>query len=236
MLPDQLLVGKSLSLPSESRQSVVPILETVQTKRALAPVLWLAVLVLAGLLAGCGGSGGSSTTNQSYGSKPLKPNSYANNGDPDSSAASALGAGTTLTTDGKGHFTLRVENQSSFGVINDFSWVPPPTLQVTSVSGSSKGTCRLAGGRISCQARIQPPKCTCKAGPSVVVHFTGKTVKGYNGDSVGYVGGSLRVGGITPVPYIIPSSPNPLLSTTPDLPVCTKGETSTARKPCVQPG
>jgi hypothetical protein len=200
------------------------------------PVFRLSALLAVGLLAGCGGGGGAHAKDQSYGSKPLKPNSYVNNGDPDSQAASALGAGTTLSSDGKGHFTLRVQNQSSFGIINNFTWAPPPTLKATGVSSSSKGSCRLAGGSISCQAKIQPPKCTCKPGPNVVIHFSGKTVKGYNGDAVGYVGGSLRVGGITPVPYIVPSSPNPLLSTTPDLPFCAKGEASTARKPCVKPG
>ncbi|MDX6441572.1 MAG: hypothetical protein QOE43_1301 [Gaiellaceae bacterium] len=200
------------------------------------PVFWLAALLAVGFVAGCGGGGGGGATTQSYGAKPLKPNDYSNNGDPDSQPGTTLGASTTLTSDGKGHFTLRVQNQSSFGAINDFAWSPPPTLTVTSVTGSSKGSCRLAGGIISCQAKIEPPKCTCQPGPSVLVHFSGKTVKGFGNDAVGYSGSSLRVGGITPVPYIIPSSPNPLLTTVPDLPLCAPGEASTARKPCVQPG
>jgi hypothetical protein len=205
----------------------------VSSHRVLA--LALLLLVTACTLAGCGGGGGSAATTPSYGSQPLKPNNYTHNGDPDSQAASALGAGTTLTSDGKGNFTLRVQNQSSFGVINDFTWAPPPTLTVTGVSGSSKGSCRLANGSIACRTRIQAPRCTCRPGPSVVVHFTGKTEKG-NGDAVGYVGGSLRVGGITPVPYLIPSSPDLVTSTVPDLPLCAKDEVSTARKPCVTPG
>jgi hypothetical protein len=165
------------------------------------------------LLAGCGGGG--TPVQSSPGSQQLKPNNYTHNGDPDAEPGTVPGAMTVLTTDGKGHFELRVQNQSSFGKINDFTWVPPSALTITGVITSSRGSCALAGTRLECQVNLPPPSCTCKPGPVVVIRFTGTTVRTAPGHSVGYADGSLRIGNVTPVPYVIPSAPNKLSSTTP---------------------
>jgi len=166
------------------------------------------------LSAGCGGGGASKET-ASPDSQQLKPNNYTHNGDPDAEPGTVPGAMTVLTSDGKGHFELRVQNQSSFGRIDDFTWVPPSALTITGPIRSSKGACALTGGKLECQVNLPPPSCTCKPGPVVVIRFSGTTAQSAPGHSVGYADGSLRIGNVTPVPYVIPSAPNKLSSTTP---------------------
>lgn len=164
------------------------------------------------LAAGCGGA---SKTAAPPGSQQLKPNNYNHNGDPDAEPGTVPGATTVLTSDGKGHFELRVQNQSSFGKIDDFTWVPPSALTITGAVTSSRGSCALAAAKLECQVNLPPPSCTCKPGPVVVIRFSGTTVRSAPGHSVGYADGSLRIGNVTPVPYVIPSAPNKLSSTTP---------------------
>jgi hypothetical protein len=176
-------------------------------------VVVVAVAVVS-LAAGCGGGGGAKTATNAA-SQPLRANDYTHNGDPDADPGSIPGANTRLSSDGKGHFVLHVQNESSFGRIDDLTWVPPPDLTITHVIATSKGSCGLAGANLQCSVDLPPPKCTCRPGPEVVIRFSGKTVRGAAGHSVGYAGGSLRIGGVTPVPYVIPSAPNPLSSTTP---------------------
>ena len=133
-------------------------------------------------------------------------------------------------------YQLEIENTSGIGYINTFNWVPPTNMTITAITSTEGGRCALISGHISCrggQKGIAPPKCTCLAGGSMLVNFTATGNEPmFNGQYwtyYGIVGSYTQITSMTPVPYHIPSF---LPTTTADLPLCKKGQTSTPANPC----
>jgi hypothetical protein len=155
-------------------------------------------------------------------------------GDPDSSVKGDTGALYTMTALGKDSYELYVENTSEIGFINTFQWVPPAGLKVTAITHTSTGRCQLAGGSIACDSTLRPPKCTCNAsGGNVTIRFTAKSLPG-TAKNHGWVNAKLRIGNMTPVPYVIPSTPDRISSLS-DLPLCKPGQRTSEAHPCLSP-
>jgi hypothetical protein len=205
-------------------------------------VVGLAAVAL--LLAGCGGGGGSSAPKaDAWKSLPFKPNQVVNNGDPDSEAEGGSDGITTVSSLGNNRFQVTVQNDSALGTINAFTWVPPHGLRITAVTSSSTGSCRLDSGNIVCRATLTAPKCTCVPGGEITIRFKGvtPTVTSTLGGTkhlvtTGLQYGSLRVDSVTPVPYIIPTSPSEPTPATADLPFCPRGQHSTSARRCIETG
>ncbi len=111
-----------------------------------------------------------------------------------------------------GSYQLQVLNTSGIGYLNGFVWEPSAGWKVTKIQSTNGASCTLtAKGRISCRGNIQPPKCLCAAGGSVVINFTASPTK----RDAGYLYGSspwqFKITKMTPVPYIIPGSPDQAL-------------------------
>jgi hypothetical protein len=199
----------------------------------------LAPLAAGAVLAGCGGGGGKSGPDlKTLLAEQVQPPTHAEIGpgvDPDDTAASSPQFSSTILSLGGDRYQLTVTNGSDLGFLNSFTWVHPPQLRITAVTKSSAGTCRLVDGNVACTGlAIKPPKCTCEAGGSAWVRFAARqTQAAAKGQQYGLRDGWLRIGGLTPVPYTIPSyrGKPPV-----DLPICAKGERSTDAKPCVHSG
>jgi hypothetical protein len=141
--------------------------------------------------------------------------------------------------DPQGHppkYQLEIDNTSSIGYINTFNWVPPANMTITAITSTEGGHCSLVSGNISCRGGkdgIAPPKCTCLSGGSMLVNFTATgnepVFNGQYWTYFGIVGSYTQITSMTPVPYHIPSF---LPTTTADLPLCKKGQTSTPSNPC----
>jgi hypothetical protein len=204
----------------------------------------VAAPVLLGSLSGCGGGSNTNTNVKALYAQQLRPQGRdakaAAGVDPDELAGSSVQFFATIASLGGDHYKLTVTNGSDVGFLNTFTWVHPPQMTITAVKGNSTGSCRLVRGDISCShMAIKPPACTCRAGGTASVLFDAKLAvfkhvkHGIVPTSGGLFGGWLRIGVMTPVPYIIPSylGPHPV-----DLPICQKGQQSTKVRLCVHSG
>src|SRR5207247_5699705 len=138
-------------------------------------------------------------------------------------------------------YRLEVTNTSATGFVNKFTWFPGPGTKIlavtgTTVEGKPKESCRLSAGKITCELSLRPPSCTCRGdGGSVSIAFTAKSARSPTNARVSF-GGRLFVESETPVPYFIPGSADEKPSDLSDLPICAKGQLSTADKPCLRSG
>jgi hypothetical protein len=224
------------------RESAAPnrVRGAVSIDRALRLGLASLIAVTAvGVFAGCGGGGGSKPLNP-YANEinPNKTVAHQHGVDPDQFAEGSNDANFVIRSTGNNHYELRVTNTSDVGFINSFTWLAPPQMTITSVTGSSRGSCQLADKNIFCgSVAIQPPKCTCESGGKMTVRFVATIGDAKFNREHGIVGGLagsfLRLGEMTPVPYVIPSyrGQPPV-----DLPICAKGQQSTKAEPCVHSG
>jgi hypothetical protein len=197
-----------------------------------------ALLVLS-FLVGCGGGSHSATltTGQYAPIKAAKTYSPAEAADPDSYNKGGADALTVVRSLGNNHYQLVVSNTSAVGFINTFTWVPPPEATISAVTSTSTGHCELSGGAISCRLALPPPTCTCNgSGGRVKIGFTANLRSSGDARTHGFFGATLRIGFETPVPYIIPSTPDQQPSAYADLPFCSQGQLSTAAHPCVKHG
>jgi hypothetical protein len=108
-----------------------------------------------------------------------------------------------------GTYQLQVLNTSGIGYLNGFTWVPSAGWKVTKIQSAAGAACSLsAAGMIWCRGNVHPPTCLCSTGGSVTVNFTASRTK----QNAGYLfGGSpwqFKITKMTPVPYIIPGSPD----------------------------
>jgi hypothetical protein len=197
-----------------------------------------------GLLAGCGG--GKSAPPATGADAPIQAGpltAQKNRFDPDQGPKAGADLYTYVTSLGNGRYRLEVTNTSSTGFINKFTWFPGAGTKILAVTGTTvdqgkrKGSCQLSAGKITCEMSLRPPSCTCRGdGGTVSIAFTAKSVHtGPRGTAVTF-GSRLFVEAETPVPYFIPGSPDEKLSDLSDLPLCAKGQLSTAAKPCLLSG
>ncbi len=119
---------------------------------------------------------------------------------------------TVLRPLGGGRYELVISNSSAIGSINQFSWAAPPGLTITAVTKSTGAKCSLGSGAISCQGSLKPPRCLCTgSGGAATIEFTatGDATTEANGHPVIHgIGWSyLRITQMTPVPYLVPDTP-----------------------------
>jgi hypothetical protein len=205
---------------------------------AVSWALFAAPVLVPTLLVGCGGStpAATPTTGQYAPIKAAKTYSPTKAADPDSFNKGGADAMTVVRSLGNDHFQLVVSNTSAIGFINTFTWVPPPETRIAAVTSSSTGHCELSGGAISCKLALRPPTCTCNgSGGKVKIGFIAKP-RSKDARTHGFFGATLRIGYQTPVPYIIPSTPNDHPSAYADLPFCGENQPSTAAHRCIKHG
>lgn len=109
-----------------------------------------------------------------------------------------------------GSYQLQVLNTSGIGYLNGFTWVPSAGWKVTKIKSSSGASCTLTtAGKVSCKGSVQPPTCLCTDdGGSVIVNFTASPTTKKSGYLFGGAPWQFKITKMTPVPYIIPGSPD----------------------------
>lgn len=125
-----------------------------------------------------------------------------------------LGADAEVVLTRKGdHYVLDVHNTSGVGSIDRFSWEPPPGWTVTKITKTTGGNCNLSSkGVIWCSGKVQPPTCLCRGDGAILsIEFTANvppdTTKHGHPLLFGSAGALLRIQAMTPVPYLIPGTP-----------------------------
>ncbi len=110
------------------------------------------------------------------------------------------------------HYALTVINLSSGGWIDGFTWSPAGT-SITAVIDSSSGHCTLSNGDIRCRLiRLHPPTCTCRGdgGRTTVDFVMSRDDPSETANKHPLLkAGRLTIDSITPVRYVIRSSPRP---------------------------
>jgi hypothetical protein len=109
-----------------------------------------------------------------------------------------------------GSYQLQVLNTSGIGYLDGFTWVPSPGWSVTGIKSSSGADCTLTkAGKIFCRGSVHPPTCLCgNDGGVVSVTFTASPTTKKAGYLFGGAPWQFKVTKMTPVPYIIPGSPD----------------------------
>jgi hypothetical protein len=200
---------------------------------------WLVGALALALLSGCGGKSGPETpTTGQYAPIEAAPPLDPSEQDPDAGTRTGDDLSTVTRSLGNDRYQLEITNVSHVGFVNVFTWSPPPTLKVTKLVDSDDGACALEGGVITCRLALHPPTCTCKGdGGSVKLDFIGKLDRRLAESGASYgAEGSVNVTSVTPVPYVIPSTPTQDPGPNADLPICKRGQDSTREKPCVSSG
>jgi hypothetical protein len=207
---------------------------------------WLvSAALVACSLAGCGGSGsgnGGAASPTNPASAPIKARPLIGQKfrvDPDQGPEASADLLATLVSLGDDKYRLEVTNTSSVGYINAFTWFPGPGTTILSVTNTSvdnedvTGACSLAKGTIVCATSLKPPTCTCRGdGGTVEIDFRARPGRTARDASVDF-GSRMFVRSETPVPYVIPSSPDQKPSDVADLPACRSGQRSTVAHPCL---
>jgi hypothetical protein len=109
-----------------------------------------------------------------------------------------------------GSYQLQVLNTSGIGYLNGFTWEPSPGWSVTGIKSASGADCTVTkAGKITCTGRVQPPSCLCGDDGGVVsVTFTASPTTKKAGYLFGGAPWQFKITKMTPVPYIIPGSPD----------------------------
>jgi len=109
----------------------------------------------------------------------------------------------------KGKYQLDVLNTSGIGYLNGFTWAPSPGWSVKSIRKTSGANCSLTrDGRIHCTGTVRPPSCLCTGdGGMVTIEFTAVPTKKNAGYLFGGSAAQFKITKMTPVPYIIPGTP-----------------------------
>ena len=108
-----------------------------------------------------------------------------------------------------GSYQLEVLNTSGIGYLNGFTWTPSPGWSVTGIKTSTGAACSVTpAGKISCAGTVRPPSCLCTGdGGSVSITFTAAATKKTHGYLFGGGPAQFKVTKMTPVPYLIPGTP-----------------------------
>jgi hypothetical protein len=109
-----------------------------------------------------------------------------------------------------GSYQLQVLNTSGIGYLDGFTWTPSPGWRVTGIKTATGAACSVTrAGKISCTGTVQPPSCLCNGdGGSVSVEFTAAPTKKKAGYLFGGSPAQFKVTKMTPVPYLIPGTPD----------------------------
>jgi hypothetical protein len=86
-----------------------------------------------------------------------------------------------------GNYELAVANTGDMD-ITSFTFVPGPTLNVTRIVSTTKGSCQVSAPGFTCTVALAPPPCVCNAGEDVKVDFSG------SGESAG---SKVQIGAVT---------------------------------------
>jgi hypothetical protein len=109
-----------------------------------------------------------------------------------------------------GKYRLQVLNTSGIGWLDGFNWQPSAGWKVTGIKASDGATCSVtSAGKIHCAGRVKPPTCLCTGdGGIVTVTFTASPTSKKSGYLLGGSPWQFKITKMTPVPYIIPGSPD----------------------------
>lgn len=121
-----------------------------------------------------------------------------------------------------GKYQVEIENGNPTRFVSSFVWTPPSGMNVTAVTGSIGGICRLTGdGVIVCKGLAAPPDSSTSVGGDIIVNFTA-------------AGRQPTWTGSYWIHYGIIGTVQVQTSTFSDLPVCKKGQKSTKALPCTK--
>ena len=119
-----------------------------------------------------------------------------------------------------GKYQVEIENGNPTRFVSSFNWTPPSGLNVTAVTGSIGGICRLTGdGIIVCKGLAPPPDSMTSVGGSIIVNFTA------TGRQPTWTGSYW-------IHYGVIGSVQVQMTRFNDLPLCPKGHQSTKAHPC----
>lgn len=109
-----------------------------------------------------------------------------------------------------GSYQLQILNTSGIGYLNGFTWAPSPGWKVTALKAVKGATCsRTPAGKISCSGTVDPPSCLCTGDGGVVsITFSAAPSKQKHGYLFGGSPAQFKITKMTPVPYIIPGTPD----------------------------
>ncbi len=86
-----------------------------------------------------------------------------------------------------GNYELAVANTGDMD-ITGFTFVAAPTLHVTRIVSTTKGSCQISAPGFTCTVALAPPPCVCNAGDDVKIDFAG------SGESAG---SKVQIGAVT---------------------------------------
>ena len=195
--------------------------------------------VLAALVVGCGGETPESTpTTGAYAPLEAPPPLDATEQDPDAGTRTGDDLSTVTRSLGADRYQVVITNVSHVGFVNAFTWAPPPAMTITALTEDGNGRCELSRRLISCRLALHPPTCTCKGdGGTLTLGFKARWKRSVGANTASQPAeGYINITSVTPVPYLIPSTPLQNPSESADLPICKHGEESTHAHPCIRPG
>jgi hypothetical protein len=125
-----------------------------------------------------------------------------------------------ILDDQAGKYQVEVDNTNPTRFISSFNWSPPSGMNVVSIISAIGGRCRLStDGIITCTGLAAPPSTADGVGAALIVDFTA------TGRQPTYANGYWIHYGVVGSVQIQTSKFN-------DVPICKKGQKSTAAHPC----
>ena len=122
--------------------------------------------------------------------------------------------------DASGKYQVEIDNSNPTRFVSSFDWTPPSGMTVTAVTGSIGGRCNLTSDNIIiCKGLAAPPKSATGMGGSIIVNFTA-------------TGRQPQWTGSYWIHFGVIGSVQVKTSTFSDLPLCKKGQKTTAAHPC----
>jgi len=122
--------------------------------------------------------------------------------------------------DSAGKYQVEIDNSNPTRFVSSFDWTPPSGMTVTAVTSSIGGKCNLSSdGIVICKGLAAPPKSATSMGGAIIVNFTA-------------TGRQPQWTGSYWIHYGVVGSVQVQTSTFSDLPLCKKGQKSTAATPC----
>jgi hypothetical protein len=119
-----------------------------------------------------------------------------------------------------GKYQVEIANENPTKFVSSFNWTPPSGMTVTSITSSVGGRCHLTGdGIVVCTGAAGPANSATTMGGSILVNFTA------TGRQPTWTGSYWIHYGVIGSVQVQESAFN-------DLPLCKKGQKSSAAHPC----